>query len=212
MLYLRALTHLQFLIMQKFIYLLSIVGLLLVSLLITFSCEREKLNIHNDNLRDKLLLYDYDIQKEKYSLLSEREKKVVWISKIDQILTQITNNEQRTLINKLRTLLTHSTPGTFNKSNKEILQVGLSLSAIISRSDFIQMFGVIADYKPSFLITSSCFECTEDIKKSLLEDLESSTLFTPRSSHSPCNCKWTCGFNSLAGYEVTDECRETSSG
>ena len=60
--------------MQKTFTVLSKVGLLLISLLITFSCEREKFGIHNDDLRDKFLVYDHDIQKEKYSLLSEREK------------------------------------------------------------------------------------------------------------------------------------------
>ncbi len=189
--------------------------LIVFSLFLMFSCGKEKINSAGESLRSDLLMKkDVVAQKKAYELLTENEQKEVWLDKIQQIITEdLKNNNIKPLLFNLQQAIKNTEAGTFNKKNKKLMGIGLEMAEVLPKNDFLGMFCTISDYSPSHVIESNCVDCAEDIKQSLLEDMNSTPKITLRKQLSDCNCKWTCDLFTIgSGWEVTTKCQETVDG
>ena len=192
--------------MQKKLFILSFL-ICLIGLVI--SCKdnmTSDINVPTENIAtgkrvDFLKGKSIDEQKAQYRALSEDARKELWIDKLSQIQSLPLPDNQRTLIKALELTISKS-EASFSFQNQEMKNVALELASIMPRVDFLRMFVLLDDYKPS---TSSdkgiCSECIKDLQN---EDGRAKNFLEVRAGGGACNCKWTCSSGGGCGTKNCD--------
>lgn len=150
------------------------------------------------------------MQKSEFNELSTNDKIKIWDDKLKQVLTQNLTEEQRILVNGIKSELSNVTSKEYD--GIKLAELGLEMAKITPEDEYVRMFEVLDDYQRN----NSLY--TNDIKNSnivsdmniFLQQVKSNkSLYQHETlSKGSCNCKWTCGF--YAGH--TDNCELTDSG
>lgn len=186
-------------------------SLIVISFILAFSCSTEnsediKKNNSISNLRkttfENLV---YNEMKAKYISLNISSKANLWIEKIDQILSQEIETENRNLILELKKELYKYD----NLDYKKIKNIGIKLAKNMPEQQFLDMFYSLDNYRHKNYLGK------KGASNSLIYEIESSTMSfsnskLPQQYLIDCSCEWTCDDTCPNG--VTTKCNPTITG
>ncbi len=146
--------------------------------------------------------------------LNFNDRKILWLSKFDQLINSELPVEHRNLIIELKSEYSKSTSHiSLIKGN--FRNIALKLAEITPRADFLLMFTTLNDYyfSGSFISTEICETCITEIKNELTLEFYNRIIkdsFKVSQELENCNCRWTCG--DQHGACTTNNCKATEYG
>ena len=198
--------------MKKYFFPLLSLGFLF-SMLIFESCKEAKTEIRTTdnsfNRENFVSNKTFSEIKANYAVTTDAQKKMLWISKIEQISKQNLPEEHKLLLTKLRAELSKS-QAIMDMSNPIIKGIAIQLAEITPLQDFLAMFDSLNNYNYNQKFMG------EGISQELINDLrgqyggikppQNVTVLRVPS----CDCNWTCG--GLWGSRGSSACRPTLDG